>query len=180
MTAVPALAPLEDLIREAAREELVARFRRTARELKADGTWVTAADLAMQARLKSALAARHPEIGFLGEEMDATEQDRMMAASCGAGLWVLDPLDGTNNFAAGIPLFGVSLALLRAGRIVAGIVYDPMHDESFAATIGGGATLNGAALRAQPAGIPIEKTTACIDFKRLPPQLAARIAATPP
>lgn len=174
------MAPLEALIREAARDELVARFRRTTREIKADGTWVTTADLAMQARLKSALAARHPEIGFLGEEMEAAEQQRLLDDSPAAGIWVLDPLDGTNNFAAGIPLFGVSLALLRQGRVVAGIVYDPLHDESFAATSGGGATLNGEPLRVGPAGIPLARTTACIDFKRLPPALAARIAATPP
>lgn len=180
MTAPIDLAPLETLIREAARDELVARFRRTSRRIKADGTWITEADLAMQERLKSALAARHPGVGFLGEEMEPAEQERLLADDSGPGLWVLDPLDGTNNFAAGIPLFGVSLALLREGRIVAGIVYDPMHDESFAATLGGGATLNGEPLHATPAGIPIARTTACIDFKRLPPQLAARIAATPP
>jgi len=180
VTAPVELSPLEALIREAARDELVARFRRTSRHEKADGSWITEADLAMQDRLKSALAARHPGIGFLGEEMAAAEQERLLADNAGSGLWVLDPLDGTSNFAAGIPLFGVSLALLQGGRIVAGIVYDPMHDESFAATLGGGATLNGEPLRARPAGIPLAKTTACIDFKRLPPQLAARIAATPP
>jgi len=180
VTAPVELAPLETLIREAARDELVARFRRTSRHEKADGSWITEADLAMQDRLKSALAARHPGVGFLGEEMEAGEQQRLLDDSSGSGIWVLDPLDGTSNFAAGIPLFGVSLALLQEGRIVAGIVYDPMHDESFAATLGGGATLNGEPMHARPAGIPMAKTTACIDFKRLPPQLAARIAATPP
>jgi myo-inositol-1(or 4)-monophosphatase len=180
VTAPAALAPLESLIRETARDELVARFRRTSRHEKADGSWITAADLAMQDRLKSALAARHPGVGFLGEEMEEDEQQRLLDDSSGSGIWVLDPLDGTSNFAAGIPLFGVSLALLQGGRIVAGIVYDPMHDESFAATLGGGATLNGEPLHARPAGIAMAKTTACIDFKRLPPQLAARIAATPP
>ena len=180
MTAPVELVPLETLIREAARDELVARFRRTSRHEKADGSWITEADLAMQDRLKSALAARHPGVGFLGEEMEAGEQQRLLDDSSGSGIWVLDPLDGTSNFAAGIPLFGVSLALLQGGRIVAGIVYDPMHDESFAATLGGGATLNGEPMHARPAGIPMAKTTACIDFKRLPPQLAARIAATPP
>jgi myo-inositol-1(or 4)-monophosphatase len=180
VTAPVELAPLEVLIRAAARDELVARFRRTSRHEKADGSWITEADLAMQDRLKSALAARHPGIGFLGEEMEVGEQQRLLDDSSGSGIWVLDPLDGTSNFAAGIPLFGVSLALLQGGRVVAGIVYDPMHDESFAATLGGGATLNGEPLHARPAGISMAKTTACIDFKRLPPQLAARIAATPP
>jgi myo-inositol-1(or 4)-monophosphatase len=69
---------------------------------------------------------------------------------------------------------------MRQGRIEAGIVYDPMHDESFAALRGHGATLNGEALCAPAAGIPLAKATACIDFKRLSANLAARIAATPP
>jgi myo-inositol-1(or 4)-monophosphatase len=168
---------------------LVGRFRHTTRREKADGSWLTEADLAMQARLKSVLATRHPGIALLGEEMTAAEQERLLAErgiatqDCdggGDGLWILDPLDGTSNFAAGIPLFGVSLALMRQGRIEAGIVYDPMHDESFAALRGGGATLNGEALRAPAGGIPLAKATACIDFKRLPAGLAARIAATPP
>jgi myo-inositol-1(or 4)-monophosphatase len=183
MTVAPlALMPIEALLRTAARDELLTRFRRTTRSEKADGSWLTEADLAMQGRVKSALAERHPDIVFLGEEMEATEQERLLleSGSSSSGLWVLDPLDGTSNFAAGIPLFGVSLALMRNGRIEAGIVYDPMHDESFAAVLGGGATLNGEPLRVKAAGIPLAKTTACIDFKRLPPALAARIAATPP
>ncbi|MBU0750725.1 MAG: inositol monophosphatase [Gammaproteobacteria bacterium] len=176
------LAAVEALVRSAAHDELLPCFRRTTRHEKADGSWLTEADLAMQEHIKSALATRHPDIRFLGEEMEPAEQEHLLAASGGgsSGLWVLDPLDGTSNFSAGIPLFGVSLALMRNGRIEAGIVYDPMHDESFAAALGAGATLNGEPLRVQRAGIPLAKTTACIDFKRLPPSLAARIAATPP
>jgi myo-inositol-1(or 4)-monophosphatase len=184
---IPAdLAVLEILVRTAACEELLERFRRTPRHEKADGSWLTEADLAMQARLKSALAVRHPGIALLGEEMTAVDQQRLLTEAGAApgdkdgGLWILDPLDGTSNFAAGIPLFAVSLALMRHGRIEAGIVFDPIHDESFAALRGHGATLNGAALRATAPGIPLAKATACIDFKRLPATLAARIAATPP
>lgn len=173
------ISAIAGLIRAAARDELLPRFRGTVRQEKADGSWVTEADLAMQARVRTALATAHPEIGFLGEEMAAVEQQHLLTTSA-AGLWVLDPLDGTNNYAAGIPLFGVSLALLRAGRIELGVVYDPAHDECFTAVRGQGASLNGAALHAPAAGIPLAKTTACIDFKRLPPPLAARIAATPP
>lgn len=177
-----ALRELEYLVRTAAQQELLPRFRHTARLEKADGSWLTEADLAMQANLKAALATRHPDIPLLGEEMSRNEQEALLREAGGseAGLWVLDPLDGTSNFAAGIPLFSVSLALLRKGRIEAGIVYDPNLDESFAALRGHGATLNGQALQPQRAGIPLAKTTACIDFKRLPAALAARIAATPP
>lgn len=176
------LAALEAVVRTAAREELLPRFRRTARVEKQDGSWLTEADLAMQARLQSALAERHPDIALLGEEMSVAAQERLLAEAGNddAGLWVLDPLDGTSNYAAGIPLFAVSLALMRHGRIEAGIVYDPVHDESFASLLGHGATLNGEPLHAPSAGIPMAKTSACIDFKRLPAVLASRIAATPP
>jgi myo-inositol-1(or 4)-monophosphatase len=176
------LAALEAVVRTAAREELLPRFRRTARVEKQDGSWLTEADLSMQSRLQAALAEHHPEIALLGEEMEAIKQEALLAeaGSGGTGLWVLDPLDGTSNYSAGIPLFGVSLALMRNGRIEAGIVYDPVHDESFAALRGHGATLNGEPLHAPSAGLPMAKTTACIDFKRLPAALASRIAATPP
>jgi len=180
------LSALETIVRTVAREELLERFRHTSRREKADGSWLTEADLAMQSRLQAELAARHPGIALLGEEMEAAQQAQLLTAAGNAsrddngGLWILDPLDGTSNYAAGIPLFAVSLALMRRGRIEAGIVYDPTHDESFAALRGYGATLNGAPLHAPLSAITLAKTTACIDFKRLPASLAARIAATPP
>ena len=72
----------------------------------------------------------------------AAEQQRLLA-SPGAGLWCLDPLDGTGNFAAGIPFFAVSLALICAGAVQAAVVYDPVRDECFSALRGQGAWLNG-------------------------------------
>lgn len=176
------LSALETIVRTAAREELLTRFGHTTRRQKPDGSWLTEADLAMQSRLQSALADRHPGIPLLGEEMSTAEQERLLAQAGteDTGLWLLDPLDGTSNFSAGVPLFSVSLALMRHGRIEAGVVYDPMHDECFTALRGHGATLNGEALRAPTAGVPLGKATACIDFKRLPGTLAARIATAPP
>lgn len=180
------LSALEAVVRTAAHEELLERFRHTTRREKEDGSWLTEADIAMQSRLQSELAARHPRIAFLGEEMDVAEQEQLLAKAGGlhdqgeGGLWILDPLDGTSNFSAGIPYFAVSLALMRQGRIEAGMVFDPIHDESFTALRGHGATLNGSPLRAPLPGIPLSKSTACIDFKRLPADLAARIAAKPP
>ena len=180
------LSQLETVVRTAAREELLPRFRHIRRQEKADGSWLTEADLAMQSRLQAELSTGYPTIALLGEEMEAADQQRLLeqaghtTGADGGGMWVLDPLDGTSNYAAGIPMFAVSLALMRGGRIEAGIVYDPMQDESFAALRGHGATLNGEALQTPASGVVLAKTTACIDFKRLPAALAARIAATPP
>ena len=61
--------------------------------------------------------------------------------------WYVDPLDGTTNFAHGYPVFCVSLAVERSGQRVAGVIYDPTRDEMFSAELGGGARLNGAAIR---------------------------------
>ncbi|MCI0518120.1 MAG: inositol monophosphatase, partial [Woeseiaceae bacterium] len=69
----------------------------------------------MQDRVQQELAAHWPKYAFLGEEMPAREHAKLATGSQ-QGLWVLDPLDGTSNFAAGVPFFCVSLALLVGGR----------------------------------------------------------------
>jgi len=61
--------------------------------------------------------------------------------------WYVDPLDGTTNFAHGFPMFNVTLALERAGELIAGVIFDPVHQEMFTAEKGGGAYLNGARIR---------------------------------
>ena len=75
-----------------------------------------------------------PVLGGVPEDRDV---------SSGWPVWLVDPLDGTNNFAHGFPHVAISLALLVGGQPVVGAVYDPLRDETFATTAGGGATLNG-------------------------------------
>ncbi|MHB8921244.1 MAG: inositol monophosphatase family protein [Halothiobacillus sp.] len=152
-------------------------------EVKADGSWVTAVDYAVQAAVQSHLAAQFPYIGFLGEEMTPEAQDTAWAR-CLAGerlLWVVDPLDGTSNFRAGFPVFSLTLALLERGRVVAGLVYDPVRDELFHAQRGAGAFLNDTPLNLmhQPE-IPLARCLATVDFKRLPKPLACRLASDAP
>jgi len=163
----------------AAREELVPRFTHVAHSHKADGSVITEADLAMQSRLGLELAQRWPQYRLLGEEMSAAEQQELMSRP-GVGLWCLDPLDGTSNFAAGLPFFSVSLSLIVDGRVVLGVVYDPMRDECFSATRGGGAWLNGARLGERRPEPPLAKGIAIVDFKRLPSALAQRLAGEAP
>ena len=102
---------LRNIIVSAAKEELMPRLARVKRGIKADGSFVTEADLAVQNRIASQLKEHWPEIGFLGEEMPGDEQRSLLQS--GQPLWCLDPLDGTSNFAAGIPYFAISLALLN-------------------------------------------------------------------
>lgn len=177
---LPDVAALRALVRAAARAELLPLFADVSRHIKTDGSVVTEADHAMQSRMQRELAQHWPRYGFLGEEMAEHEQERLTRVA-GSGLWCLDPLDGTSNFAAGIPFFAVSLALLIGDRPVLGLVYDPVRDECFMARHGGGAWLNDVRLGA-PGMAPTElrRAIACVDFKRLDRGLAATLAAEPP
>jgi myo-inositol-1(or 4)-monophosphatase len=114
-------------------------------EYKGDVDLVTVADRTCEALIKGRLAEVFPEHGVYGEE---GTRDRME----GEFRWYVDPLDGTTNFAHGFPQFCVSLGLEQRkpgltaeedGRIVAGVIYDPMRDELFTSERGKGATLNG-------------------------------------
>ncbi len=172
------LERLREIVIRAAREELLPRFARVERGRKADGSVITEADLVMQQRIAGELRTHWPGTVFLGEEMTAAEQDALL--NMGKPLWCLDPLDGTGNFAAGIPFFSVSLALLEQGRVIAGIVYDPVRDECFTALLGQGARLNAAALAAVRAGLTLQQATALVDFKRLPRELAIRLVSEIP
>jgi len=176
---LPELERVQDVVVEAADAELLPRFAEAEREFKADGSVVTAADTAVQARLCKALQANWPEYGFLGEEMSASEQRTRLAAA-GTGLWCLDPLDGTSNFAAGLPFFSVSLALIVDREPVLGLVYDPSRRECFTALRGRGAWLNGAPLGRRTLDLALGQAIAAVDFKRLAPPLARRLAEAPP
>lgn len=173
------LEGVREILVAAARAELSPRFAEVARSIKADGSIVTAADTAMQARMQASLAQRWPQFGFLGEEMEEGEQAKQLQEA-NAGLWCIDPLDGTTNFANGLPFFAVSLALLVAGRPHYGWIYDPLRDECFMAERNRGAWLNGRPLTLAPQARPLRQCVAVVDFKRLKPALAARLGQDPP
>lgn len=146
---------------------------------KADGSWVTSVDIAIQESLRQWLVRLHPDVGFLGEEMSQAEQERALATH--ERLWVLDPLDGTSNFRVGFPTYATTLALIEGGRTVAGWVFDPCRDEMFTASRGHGAWLNDCRLQLDHAAAPpLAQAIAAVDFKRLPPRLAAHLATSPP
>lgn len=174
---LPTLKPLEDIIRQVAKEEILPRFNpvgyASGYEVKEDGSLLTEADLSADQRICDALAKLYPDIAFLSEEMEASKQEELIHSS--ERLWCLDPLDGTSNFAAGIPLFATSLALFVKGEVHIGITYDPVRDEMFSAMKGQGAWLNGERLKCHPSGFALNKTIAIIDFKRLKPDLVQRL-----
>ena len=169
---------LKQIIINAAREELLPRFADVHRNTKADGSFVTEADLAVQARITHELKEHYPETALLGEEMTAEEQSELLSNS--DSLWCLDPVDGTSNFAVGTPYYSISLALIERGVPTLGIVYDPNRDECFVAVRGQGAFLNDAPLMVRPVDLPLSRCTALIDFKRLPARLSMALVAQQP
>jgi myo-inositol-1(or 4)-monophosphatase len=111
---------------------------------KGDIDLVTEADIAAERLIVERIRGYHPRHAILTEESG----DVITAADAGSEYkWVVDPLDGTTNYAHGYPCFCVSIALEYEGSVVLGVVYDPTRDEMFAAERGQGATLNGRNLR---------------------------------
>lgn len=173
------IGQLKNIIIRAAEQELLPRFTGSERREKQDGSVITEADLAMQSRLRVEFAKQWSDYPMLGEEMDEPTQLRLLHSDA-PGLWCVDPLDGTSNFAAGIPFFAVSVALLKNGQPVLGVVYDPLRRECFWAAQGRGAWCNGARLLARKTNVSLAQTVALIDFKRLDAALARRLAEQPP
>ncbi|MBU0724839.1 MAG: inositol monophosphatase [Alphaproteobacteria bacterium] len=113
---------------------------------KGTADFVSTADLKAEKVLKQELGKARPNFDFLMEESGAS------AAPAGKdqpteGRWIVDPLDGTTNFLHGIPHFAISIGVEKDGEIIAGVVYEPVHDELFWAEKGVGAFLNDRRLR---------------------------------
>ena len=103
---------------------------------------VTEIDLAIERMCRALVAERYPDHDVLGEEFGAPDAGRPPARHC----WIVDPIDGTTNFAHGMPIFCASVALEIDGRVDVAAVYDPTRDELFTAERGRGAWLNGGKL----------------------------------
>ncbi|MBL9163296.1 MAG: inositol monophosphatase [Planctomycetaceae bacterium] len=150
-----------ELAARAGAEQLLAWRGRFQTREKAPRDLVTDADFASEQAVRRVIAEHFPDHGILGEEAPVMGQlDRPYC-------WVVDPLDGTINYAHGLPCYGVSIAVARRGELLAGVVYDPVRDECFAAATGRGSTLN-----RQPMGVSaaatVEESLVAVSF---PPRL---------
>ncbi len=107
-------------------------------DFKGDQDYISAVDAEVEALIRARLHAAFPDDSFYGEEG---------GGAFGPDVWMVDPIDGTANFMRGIPLFCISMAFVREGQARIGIIYDPVHDELYAAQSGRGATLDGQPMR---------------------------------
>lgn len=128
---------------------------------------VTEVDEEAERAIREELLGAFPAHGMLAEEGGAQtgEEDAR---------WIVDPLDGTTNYAHGLPFFAVSLALERADAVVLGVVHDPMRDETFVAERGAGATMNDEPIRVSETEEPIRALIATglpYDRERIPEAL---------
>ncbi len=169
---------IQQLVRDVAFTILSPYTNNVSRDYKKDGSIVTAADREVQSSLSKRLAELHPDIALLGEEMSAEQQEELFDS--GKPIWCLDPVDGTSNFASGLPFYSISLALIEQGEVTFAMVLDPSRDESFTAIRGQGAWLNDSPLRLTSPSLSLDNTIAFVDFKRLPTELALKLVADRP
>lgn len=150
----PLHAPVSALMRIVATEVVMPRFQQLAAheiEEKSPGEQVTIADRESEARLNEGLAHILPEARMIGEE--ACSADPTLLDGLGSGTaWVIDPIDGTANFAAGKPPFALMIGLVADGETLAGWMLDPITDRMCHAVRGGGAFVNDEPVQARETG----------------------------
>lgn len=109
-------------------------------EYKGEIDLVTEVDRLSEEFIRREISERFPDHEILGEEEG-------LSASGSEFRWIVDPIDGTTNYAHGFPYYCVSIGLERGGELVAGAIYNPVLDELYSAHKGGGATMNGSPIR---------------------------------
>jgi fructose-1,6-bisphosphatase/inositol monophosphatase family enzyme len=144
---------IRDLMRFAAQRSILPRFRQLADhevEMKGVDDPVTIVDREVEAFLTEALTRLAPGVAVVGEE--AVHADKAVLEALSGQCWIIDPLDGTANFAEGKEPFGIIIALADAGRAAAGWIYDPSKDRFCHTRAGEGAFVNGTRITARTTG----------------------------
>ncbi|MBO3760633.1 inositol monophosphatase family protein [Ciceribacter sp. L1K22] len=141
------IAMLANALQEAAAVEILPRFRNLGDgdvRIKTEAIdLVTEADEAAERLIRARIEAAMPDALFVGEESVAADPDLLPKLADADLAVVVDPIDGTFNFAAGLPLFGVMASVVSKGEVVAGIIYDPMGNDWVIAEKGSGTWLCG-------------------------------------
>ncbi len=177
------IAAVIALLRTVSQSEIMPRFKR----LAAGDVWtksgpldpVTVADEAAERALCAGFRTLFPGDDILGEEAVSADFSLLERLKQPGRVWVIDPIDGTANYAAELPLFGVMAALVEEDRVLAGFIHDPVGDDTAIATAGGGAWLvaaDGARRRlhvAEP--VPVNRMTGSISWRYLAEPLRSHV-----
>ena len=161
-TAKQLLVTCQQAAKAGAEQLLNWRGRFSAKE-KSARDLVTDADLASQAAVRAVIEGKYSDHGFLGEEEPDLQQLRKPYC------WIVDPLDGTTNYTHDFPCFAVSVAVAREGRLIAGVILDPISKECFWAAEGQGSHLNGQPISTSSI-TELQKALVAVSF---PPNLQA-------
>lgn len=176
---------LANILRDAARAEALPRFRRLDASMVSTKTeaidLVTEADIATENVIKARIAQWMPEALFVGEESVAADPALLGRLATADLAVVVDPIDGTANYAAGLPLFATMAAVVSKGETIAGIIYDPMGDDWMMAEKGGGTWLrrpDGEAVRMRVAApLPLPQMVGCASVSYIPEAVRAGVLA---
>jgi fructose-1,6-bisphosphatase/inositol monophosphatase family enzyme len=182
------LEALADLLRDAARVEVMPRFRKLGaggvREKTGPLDLVTEADEAAERVITAGLVARFPGAVVVGEEATAADPSRLGLLADAHLAFVVDPVDGTANFAAGLPLFGVMAAAIIRGEVVAAAIHDPVGGDTAFALRGEGAWVDDAGGRRTDlrvaAPVSVENMTGNVSWRYLPEPQRATVCANLP
>ncbi|MFC0246328.1 inositol monophosphatase family protein [Falsochrobactrum ovis] len=175
---------LAELLSNAAEKEIMPRFRKLGQgdiRLKTSAAdLVTEADVNAELFITAELKSRFPDAVIVGEEACSDNPDLLKGLGEADLAFTIDPVDGTFNFASGVPLFGVMLAVVVKGETVAGIIYDPMGKDWLLASKGSGAhirQINGdmSAVKVAPAAA-IDQMTGSISWQYTAEPLRSRLA----
>lgn len=175
---LPDMERVTRLLVEVAEEEVLPRFRSLKdHEIrhKSGGEVVTVVDEVVERRLSAALVDLVPGARFLGEEAAASDPGLFGRLGEAGPLWVIDPVDGTRNFANGVSRFAVMLAFVRAGETLMSWIHDPIDGTTAMAQAGEGARLDGRTLSvAAPA--PVEKMIGTLHAGQFaPPEMVRQV-----
>jgi fructose-1,6-bisphosphatase/inositol monophosphatase family enzyme len=177
------LTAIAAVLRAAARTEILPRFRRlppgAIREKTGPTDLVTDADEAAEARITAELEQMFPGVLVVGEEAAAADPSLIAHLADAPFAISIDPIDGTANYAAGLPLFGVMAAVVEHGVTTAAVILDPIVDSYAAARLGGGASEHeadgsSAALRVATA-VPLGEMTGMVSWRFLPAAQRERV-----
>jgi fructose-1,6-bisphosphatase/inositol monophosphatase family enzyme len=177
------------LLRDASRAEIMPRFRKLApdavRTKSGPLDLVTEADEAAERVIEAGLSRLFPGCVVVGEEGTAADASLLGRLRDADLAFVVDPVDGTANFAAGVPLFGCMAAAFVKGEVVAGWIHDPLGDDTCLAVRGEGAWVeDGAGARlgalSVAAPVPVGRMVAAVSWGFMPPALKAQVVSRLP